>query len=47
MGRKINVKLILELRAAGMGRNQIAKTRKVSKDSVSDVFHIADQKLKF
>lgn len=44
MGRKINVKLILELRAAGMGRNQIAKTRKVSKDSVSDVFHIADQK---
>ena len=39
---KINVKLILELRDAGMGRNAIASTRRISRNSVSDVFHIAD-----
>lgn len=39
---KINVKLILELRDAGMGRNAIASTRRMSRNSVSDVFHIAD-----
>ena len=42
MANKIKVKLILELRAAGMSRNAIAKTRHISKNSVSDVFHIAD-----
>ena len=42
MANKINVKLILELRNAGMGRNAIASTRHMSRNSVSDVFHIAD-----
>jgi len=42
MAKKINVKLILELRAAGMSRNGIAATRHISKNSVSDVLHIAD-----
>lgn len=44
MAKKINVKLILELRAANMSRNGIAATRHISKNSVSDVFHIADSK---
>lgn len=43
MARKINVKLILELRDAGMGRNAIASARNISKHSVSDVFHRADE----
>lgn len=43
MANKINVKLILELRHANMSRNEIAKTRHMAKDSVSDVFHIADR----
>jgi len=42
MANKIKVKLILELRAAHMSRNSIASTRRMSKNSVSDVFHIAD-----
>lgn len=42
MARKINVKLILELRDAHMSRNGIASTRHISRNSVSDVFHIAD-----
>lgn len=42
MANKIKVKLILELRAARMSRNTIAATRHMSKNSVSDVFHIAD-----
>ena len=43
MAKKINVKLILELRSAGMGRNAIASSRHISKNSVGDVFHIADR----
>lgn len=43
MDKKINVKLILELRSAGMGRNAIAASRHISKNSVGDVFHIADR----
>ncbi len=43
MANKIKVKLILELRAAHMSRNSIARTRHMAKDSVSDVFHIADR----
>ena len=42
-GQKINVKLILELRDAKMGRNAIASTRHISRNSVSDVFHLADK----
>jgi len=44
MANKINAKLILELRDAGMSRNAIASTRHMSRHSVSDVFHIADAK---
>lgn len=43
MANKINVKLILELRAAGLSRNQIFSTRHMSCHSVSDVFKIADK----
>lgn len=43
MAKKINVKLILELRDAKMGRNAIASTRHISRNSVSDVFHLADK----
>jgi len=42
MANKIKVKLILELRSAHMSRNAIASTRQMSKNSVSDVFHISD-----
>lgn len=41
MAKKINVKLILELRDSGMSRNAIAATRHMSKNSVGDVIHIA------
>ncbi|MDD5936361.1 MAG: hypothetical protein PUC65_12520 [Clostridiales bacterium] len=44
MANKINVKLILELRDAHMSRNGIASTRHMSRTSVSDFFHIADEK---
>jgi hypothetical protein len=43
MSAKIKVKLILELHAARMSRNQIAETRHMSRNSVSDVIHIADK----
>ena len=44
MANKIRVKIILELRSAGMSRNLIASTRRISRNSVSDVFRIADAK---
>lgn len=44
MARKIQVKLILELRDAGLSRSFIASTRNISRHSVSDVFNIADEK---
>lgn len=44
MARKINVKLIMELRDAGLSRSSIASTRHISRHSVSDVFNIADAK---
>ena len=44
MARKINVKLIMELRDAGLSRSTIASTRHISRHSVSDVFNIADEK---
>lgn len=43
MAKKISVKLILELRGSGMGRNAIARTRHISVNSVGDVFHKADE----
>ncbi|MDR7856640.1 hypothetical protein [Tissierella sp.] len=42
MANRIKVKLILELRSAHMSHNLIASTRHMSKNSVSDVFNIAD-----
>ena len=44
MARKINVKLIMELRDAGLSRSTIASTRHISRHSVSEVFNIADDK---
>ena len=44
MARKINVKLFMELRDAGLSRSTIASTRHISRHSVSDVFNIADEK---
>ena len=44
MANKINAKLILELKASGLSRNQIAATRHMSKHSVSDVINIAKDK---
>ena len=44
MANKIQVKQILELRAAGLSQNNIAKSRHMSKSSVGDVFQIAQEK---
>lgn len=44
MAKKIQVKLILELRDAGLSRSAIASTRKISRHSVSEVFNLADEK---
>ena len=44
MARKINVKLIMELRDAGLSRSAITFTRHISRHSVSEVFNIADEK---
>ena len=44
MARKINVKLIMELRDVGLSRSTIASTRHISRHSVSEVFNIADEK---
>ena len=41
---KIHVKLILQLRDAGMSRQEIASTRHISRNSVSEVFRIVDEK---
>jgi transposase len=44
MSKKILVKQILELRAAGLSQNNIARSRHMSKSSVSDVFQIAQER---
>ena len=44
MARKIPVKLILELRDAGLSMRKIAASRHISRHSVSDVFRIAGEK---
>lgn len=44
MARRIQVKQILELRAAGMSQRQIASSRHMSKTSVGEVFRIAEQR---
>lgn len=44
MARKIQVKLILELRKANLSQNEIARTRKISKHSVGAVCRISKEK---
>ncbi|SUY45059.1 Transposase and inactivated derivatives [Clostridium putrefaciens] len=44
MANKINVKLIMELKAPGLSQNVIAKTRHISKRSIADVLNIAREK---
>jgi transcriptional regulator len=44
MSRKIQAKLILQLRAAGLTQNMIAKSHHMSKTSVGEVFRIAEEK---
>jgi len=44
MARKIKAKLIMELREQGLSRRSIAKTRRMSMESVCDVFDIADER---
>lgn len=44
MAKKIQVKLIMELRSAGMSQRSIAQTRHMSRTSVSDVYAIASEK---
>ena len=41
MARKIRAKLIMELREQGLSRRMIAKARRMSMESVCDVFDIA------
>jgi hypothetical protein len=43
MAKKIKVKLILELRAAGLSQREICKTRNISRNSTRNVFRIADE----
>lgn len=44
MSRKIQAKLILQLRAAGLTQNVIAKSHHMSKTSVGEVFRLAEEK---
>lgn len=44
MARKINVKLILELRDARLSRNFIADSRHIARNTVSNVFRIANER---
>lgn len=44
MARKIRAKLIMELREQGLSRRTIAKTRRMSMESVCDVFGIAAER---
>ncbi len=43
MGRKIQAKLILQLRAAGLTQNVIANSHHMSKTSVGEVFRLAEE----
>lgn len=44
MARKIRAKLIMELREQSMSRRSIAKTRRMSMESVCEVFGIAEER---
>jgi transposase len=43
MARRINVKLIIQLKESGMSQREIASTRHISRNSVSDVFTYCNQ----
>lgn len=43
MAKKIQVKLILELKKANLSQREIARTRKISRHSISNVFNIATE----
>ena len=43
MARKIQVKLILLLRSTGMSQRANCQSRHISRNSVSEVFRIADE----
>lgn len=45
MARKIRAREVLRLLESGMSRNAIARTQSVSKTSVVDTFHAADEKV--
>ena len=44
MARKIQVRLIMQLRAAGLSQTEIARTHHMSKTSVSEVFRLAQER---
>ena len=44
MARKIQVRLIMQLRAAGLSQTEIARTHHMSKTSVSEVFSLAQER---
>ena len=44
MTKKIAVKLIMQLRAAGMSQSAIARERQMSKSSVCEVFQVAQER---
>ena len=44
MANRINVKLILELKSGGMSQNEIARSRHMSRSSISSVVNIAKEK---
>lgn len=44
MARKIQVRLIMQLRAAGLSQSEIARIHHMSKTSVSEVFRIAQER---
>ena len=44
MARKIQVKLILLLRSTGMSQRAICQSRHMSRNSVGEVFRIAEEK---
>ena len=44
MARKIQVKIIMQLRAAGLSQSEIARTHHMSKSSVGEVFLIAKER---
>lgn len=44
MASRIKIRLILELNASGMSQNDIARTRHISRSSISTVMRIAKEK---